>query len=622
MTFPHYKAVENLLPGLALVACLALSGPLAAQAPESVRELQFGDALFYFYQDDYFTAMTRMGAALERGELSYHGEEAELLMGGMHLAYGQHRRAEAIFTRLLDSQAGAVRDRAWFYLARLRFQRGFYAESSDALARIEDELDDKLEPLRRQLAVQLLMQQNEYARAAELLEKNALKGNWAAFMQFNLGVALIRAARFEEGEAVLARLGERRAHGEEMRALRDRANITRAFSLLQRAEPDAARAALNTVRLEGPYSNKALLAAAWADIAQDRFRAALVPLQVLGSREPRDVAVQEGLLAQPYALASLKASRQAAEAYELAIGSFSAESARLSASMDAIRNGDMISALLADGEPERMGWFWHPQNIGDAPEGRYLYELMADHAFQENLKNYRDLLFLRKNLARWAENIGAYDDMLALSRRAHTERLPGIKERYARMDLSLPGKRVTDLQARLDAARADEEPFGLANQSELRQLQKIAALEKQLAGLPEEQLRIRQSERLQRLRGVMLFEIQAQRSERLWQLSKALDNARSELDAARAGAVRLARAIDEAPKRFSGFETRIDDAHNRLLGLNYSLEQLLARQAAALNETAVTVLTERKEVLDAFALQARFALAAVYDRAGAAEGAP
>ena len=614
----------SLLP-LGAVLGLCLVGPVCAadaQPPPAVRELKFGDALFYFFQDDYFTAITRMSAAVQRGELEYHDEEAQLLLGGMHLAYGQHRRAADIFSQLLASRSVEVRDRAWFYLARLRFQRGFNDEAALALASIEGKLDDKLEPLRRQLAVQLLMAAGRYADAAKLLDAETFKGDWAAFMQFNLGVALIRDARFEEGEQVLAELGKRKTRGSEMRALRDKAHVTRAFSLLQRGATEAARAALDNVRLDGPYSNKALLGAAWADIEQDKFGDALVPLEVLSQRSPRDSAVQEALLAAPYALASLKASRQAADAYEFAIAMFAGEARRLDQGITDVRAGKLMDALVTESAPQSMGWFWRLDDVSDAPQSSYLYELMADHAFQENLKNYRDLLFLRDNLAEWRRSIGAFDDMLELARRAYAERLPGVSERYASLDLENAGIRVAELSRRLAEASESKDGLLLANQRERDLLARLDRLNSAVSGIHDEGLRLRQGERVARLRGRLLWDMQAVRSERLWQIGKALAEAQQQLAEAEAGARRLQVALASAPARFAGFEQRIDDAYNRLLGLQHSLGTVIIAQQQLLNDSAVTVLAARKQDLEAFALQARFALAAVYDRAATAEGAP
>ena len=78
------------------------------------------------FKEDYFTALTRLLAAQQRGELEHHGAEAELMLGGLYLSYGQHRLAGEIFERVLQqSVEPALHDRAWFFLAKIWQQRGY-----------------------------------------------------------------------------------------------------------------------------------------------------------------------------------------------------------------------------------------------------------------------------------------------------------------------------------------------------------------------------------------------------------------------------------------------------------------------------------------------------------------
>ncbi|NIW25563.1 MAG: hypothetical protein GWN29_13900, partial [Gammaproteobacteria bacterium] len=66
---------------------------------------------------------------------------------------------------------------------------------------------------------------------------------------------------------------------------------------------------LQRVRLEGPFSNKALLGVGWADAERGDYRAALSPWLELRQRNIIDPAVQESLLAVPYAFSQLGADR-------------------------------------------------------------------------------------------------------------------------------------------------------------------------------------------------------------------------------------------------------------------------------------------------------------------------
>jgi tetratricopeptide (TPR) repeat protein len=115
-----------------------------------VRDPHYGEVLFYFYQDDYFPAIVRLSAAQQQQQLNNHLEQSELLLGGMYLSYGQHLDAADIFHRLLaDNVQPEIRDRTWFFLAKIWIQRGYLDKAEDALERLSDDLPDNL---RREVA--------------------------------------------------------------------------------------------------------------------------------------------------------------------------------------------------------------------------------------------------------------------------------------------------------------------------------------------------------------------------------------------------------------------------------------------------------------------------------------
>ena len=125
----------------ALASAAGMAGPV--QAPH------YGDGLFHFYQDHYFSSVTSLMVSQHFDRLPTHWDDAEVLRGGLLLSYGLHREAGTIFERLAQTSATpAVRDRAWYYLAKIRYQRGLPAEAETAIARIGGALPAALLPLR------------------------------------------------------------------------------------------------------------------------------------------------------------------------------------------------------------------------------------------------------------------------------------------------------------------------------------------------------------------------------------------------------------------------------------------------------------------------------------------
>jgi tetratricopeptide (TPR) repeat protein len=408
---------------------LMVSHAAGARAGESreVKEPHYGEVLFYFYQQKYFSALSSLMTSQHFERLGVHAGEGELLRGGMLLSYGQHVDAGRIFEQLIEDGAPpAVRDRVWFYLAKIRYQRGYLAEAEQALARIEGKLPGELEDERLILHAFLLMGRQEYRQAADLLAGMRSKSDWAHYGRYNLGVALIKAGETDKGVALLEQVGNTPVKGEELDALRDKANVALGFTYLQGGWPDLARTYLERVRLNGLLSNKALLGMGWAYSARDQQESALVHWTELQGRNRLDVAVQESLLAVPYALGKLGAYQRSLEKYEEAIGIYVREMNRLDTSIAAIRAGKLTALFLQEDPIEEMGWFWKLERLPDAPESHYLEHLLSGHDFQEALKNYRDLRFLQARLDQWSSDVGIYHDMLSARRAAFATRLPAV----------------------------------------------------------------------------------------------------------------------------------------------------------------------------------------------------
>ena len=100
------------------LAVLAESAPRDLPPAGKVRDLDYGDVLFHFFQDDYFESLVRLEVSRDLQRIDHHAAEAELLSGGLYLSLGLHLEASRIFNRLLAGPVPqSVSDRALFYLA-------------------------------------------------------------------------------------------------------------------------------------------------------------------------------------------------------------------------------------------------------------------------------------------------------------------------------------------------------------------------------------------------------------------------------------------------------------------------------------------------------------------------
>ena len=602
------------------LCCAFLLSPALSQAakdgrePTIVKDLHYGEVLFYFYQEDYFPAIVRLLASQSQSNLDNHIDDSELLLGGMYLSYGHHLEAASIFERLLANNVNpGIRDRTWFFLAKIWMQRGYLEQSQQALDRIEGDLPKILQREALMLQAQILIDAGDYPEAIALLQNWKGRTEWASYAKFNLGVALVRNGQVDAAQEILEDLGEMNPFNDELGSLRDKANLALGYALLQDDQPLAAKPALQRVRLEGPFSNKALLGVGWADAELESYQRALVPWMELRSRDLLDSAVQESMLAIPYALAQLDSISQSADHYLNAIEAFYEESNRLDRTIAHIESGDMFRDFVSADPLGSTGWYWRLEELPEGPEARYLFHLLSTHEFQEGLKNYRDLNYMHRNLDDWQQSVDVYANMLETRQQAYAERLPRVEETLARADLDGMVDRKLEFDSLLNDIERSNDWLALATPAEFKMWGEITGLEATpalSADIPEA-AEVR--EKIALLRGVLQWDLEKQFKDRLWRIRRNLRQSGEALVETQRARRQIDESMRQQPLEFAAFSERVYGLGPRIEGMKIRIEDQMADQRAFLRNIAVGELQAQKDRLDIYTVQARFALAAIYD---------
>jgi tetratricopeptide (TPR) repeat protein len=615
---PSGRSIISHLLLLVFLAPAAL-GATSSKEPIVVQDPQYGEVLFYFYQEDYFPALVRLLAARKQEQLTHHSDEAELLLGGMYLSYGHHLEAAEIFGRLLADNVDAdVRDRTWFFLAKIWYQRGYLDKALEALSYIQNDLPDNLQREALMLDAQILIDAGDYDAAVAKLRNWKGRTEWASYAKFNIGVALVRSGRVDEAATLLNELGEMDPFNEELASLRDKANLALGYALLQDGQPYAAKSPLQRVRLEGPFSNKALLGVGWADAEMNNFNRALVPWMELRGRDLLDSAVQESMLAIPYAMAKLDSISQAADHYLNAIEAFYEESNRLDSTINHIESGEFFDEFIANDPLDSTGWYWRLEELPEGPEARYLFHLLATHEFQEGLKNYRDLSYLYRNLDTWQQNIDVYANMLETRIEAYAERLPRAEESLASADIDGMVARKLEFDSTLNNIEESHDWLALATQSEfdmwgeIRGLESTPALQKDIPEAAEV------GDKVDLIKGVLQWQLERDFKDRLWRIRRDLRQTGAALVETQRSRRQIDQTMRQEPLRFDGLSDRVQSLSPRIESIKMRVEDALSRQRRFLQSIATGELQAQKDRLDVYTIQARFALAAIYDIAATA----
>ncbi len=502
-----------------LAAALLLAPALACakdkQAPDKlpvtkVQDLHYGDVLFQYFMGEDLEALTRLEAYEQWKLLPHHEAEADLLAGGLYLQLGMHNEAGRRFESVLTADVPAnVKARAWFYLARVWYARGYFDRCVESLHRVEGLLSPLEQAERVHLEANALLQLQRYDETIDLLAKWHSDSSWMQYARFNLGVALARENRLDDAVPFLEAVGQLASRDEEMLALRDKANVAQGYAWLQAGKPERAQPLLERVRLQGPQSTRALLGLGWALSAQGKEEDALTPWSELRDRNLLDAAVQEAYLAVPYAYAQLGANGQAVEYYQDALKSFGDERGRIDGALTRIREGNLTRELVGadDVDSPQRGWFWQLQELPDAPESRYLYPILAGNDFQEGLKNYRDLGYMGSTLAHWDENMLVYDDMIGTRERAYAERTPRTDALLGSDALTRLTTRRQAIAGRLNDIVNHEDVAELGTPEQRAQWQRILNVEVALLTQPDNEATTALRDKLKLIKGVLYWDM-------------------------------------------------------------------------------------------------------------------
>jgi tetratricopeptide (TPR) repeat protein len=584
--------------------------------PHEVKDLSYGDVLFYFYQDDYFDAITRLLAAQQLKRVPNTEGEAELLLGGLYLSLGEHVEAGKIFDALLNANAPErVRNRAWFYLGQVWYKRGYLQESERALRQVSDRIEPRIDAQRHMLLAQIMMREQRYDEAIKLFDSWHGPPDWTAYADFNLGVALIRAGRLADASPILNSVGLMNTRSEELLSLKDKANLALGFSLIQAKQAAEAKPILQRVRLEGPFSSKALLGVGWADANAGDFKHALVAWLALHKRNLLDSAVQESYIAVPYAYNQLGASGQAADYYKTAIDSFDEEIKHIDDSIEGIRAGSLLDRLLGEEKNDPSTWYWQVKNLPSAPESRYLYELLADNEFQEGLKDYRELDFMSRNLSAWRGSISAFDDMLSTREQAYAQRVPKADAVIAAADLGGLNRKRVDFESRINEIEKSNDVAALGTPEEQRTWARLKRIEDFLSLHPDDPDLAEMREKHRLMKGVMYWRLSESFKARLWNERRSVKELEGALQETQRRAVLVAQARQGMPIDTGGYAERVAAVRTRMDQLQQRLSDVSEQQNHFLQSLAIRVLEDQKRRIEAYQLQARYELAAIYDRA-------
>jgi tetratricopeptide (TPR) repeat protein len=253
-----------------LLLCL-VPGLAAADryVPGSLEDPYLGSARFMADDERYYSALAELLAIPGLLQSGADTSAQRLLLAESYLRYGLPAEAEALLPALQDADPQG-RARLQLALAAQAYERGDLPAAAARLDTLQASLPKPLQPRALDLRSRIHLVQGQYEEAIALLRTLVRNDEQNAYARFNLGVALISSGRARDGREWLDRLGQIRSISLEEAALRDKANLALGWHYLNEDLGSQAREAFERIRVDGPFSNRALLGLGWAELASQR----------------------------------------------------------------------------------------------------------------------------------------------------------------------------------------------------------------------------------------------------------------------------------------------------------------------------------------------------------------
>jgi hypothetical protein len=439
-TMPH-KVVVTLLAATLNIAALNLVtlNVVTAHAAgvvsdnKSTQDLEYGVILFEYYQQDYFSALVEQEYAQTINNEIAKSPSGQVLKGGMMLSYGMSNEAKIIFDKLLNNNTSLeVRNKAWYYLAKLLYKKSEIVNAKDALDKVKGDLPAEFHTQYHYLSTLLGNKGNHLPNEEYTIKTDPNENSDLPYLLFNLAIIQLKENQLDLAVKNLEKVTTYSGTTEELSVLADRARHGLAELAIKHGQLLQAWTYLKDIRNTGLYSNRALLSYAWAAINLKQYNDAIPALEILNGRSIAVPEVQEAKVLLAHVYEQGGSSRKALKSNILAEKDYKAgikmvnEARRIIDQQEVPREFiSNIQALIDDTD-----WYTSRPSLDYKKLTPFLIDLMASNSFNETLRELADLYAIEENLKYWSIQAGEHTLILENAKKKRNDQsFNGIYER-------------------------------------------------------------------------------------------------------------------------------------------------------------------------------------------------
>jgi tetratricopeptide (TPR) repeat protein len=574
---------------------LILSCTLAVPGAKPIDELTYGTVLFAYYQQDYQQALLDTLIAEAQGRRGDNVTRFDLAKGSFAFSDRMYAYSRETFA-VLDQHALSDIDqmRLAFHLAREYHRRGEHSEVAAHIEMIDlgkgflgrEIFHPEVEFMRSEVK----LQQGDFAGAQGALDRMDKADPLRAYGLFNLGVAYRAADDLASARTAFTELAALRGDSAEVHDLQQRARLALAFLAREQNNTGDAAEILSALPASGRYRDIAL--AAYGGLAMDGgdYELAARIWLTLQQQDDWTTSSAQARLGYPLSLEHLASQEMALEQYRRAARGFESRLAKLNTLSDNAENPQWVHGLLLafsapQQDDEQLHEFtrrWQQQL-----EHTGWLEWLATEEVHQVLMQWRDLLGMQDWLDRLPARLDAYAEVSAEQHkragRAREMLEDGglLEKREAlRSQLDALEPRLQHLREATPTPRAEWMGM-LADQREQQLITRLAGMRELIKAHIGEADQAKWLERIERLQGVVFWQLVDASSVRVRALHKQAAATR-----------RVLADVDERVVRVQSAESRFS------AGVQTDFHQV-GRRAELISAQVDQALDGRKQILAA-----------------------
>ena len=605
---------------LSLLICLAMPVLAEQQATEKsahqqkVMDLDYGRSMYYLFQQKKLPAITTLEVAKQKQTQQIQPEDSSFLLGSLYFEYGLPEDSEQIFSQLLNVKTdSAIKNRIWFNLARVQYEKNNFQQAEQLLTRISETLSPQREAQKLYFLTNIHIHNQQVEQAAETASQISAESMWSPYAQYNLGISLSTSEQNLQAQQWLIKLISRQPVDNELASLQDSARLVLGLLSLRQKQQQQSLEYLGGIQTSSPLANKALLATGWAWSQLSNHQKALDYWFSLADKKQLDGATLEAYVAIADAYEQLNNKTLSIQYYQQALQQFTKALSNMDKVIDSINDMELINTLYRDNifQATEQTSFDNklPQHFSTA----YLHQMFASKSFQQAIVNYQELLEIRNSLIQWKSSLPTLELML-------TERINSFENKRELLQQTTDFEQLDHLQQQRDALaqevnriKQSADFFALANEDETDYLEQLEDIKLLLSKLEPHQDLSDEKKKYRLLSGLLQWNLNTEFPRRYWKVLNQLQLLDRALEKTKSSATSLQQASAINELKLVDFQQRIPGQDREIERMEIKTSQLIEQQQQLINKLAIEVIEYRKAHVTQLQLSARYSLTRLHD---------